>query len=170
MQCTAMLKMVKAVILLGLVCIIDIFGYDRVSKSNVGQNPVIFTETDDAFVKFQGALAAKQNELKTPIVFSDLNAFKTAFDSYVINGKLDISTPSEVDSNFAKFQNFMKKYMREYNNFDELKIRFELFKNIVQKMGGYNIGGDGLAGINHLSDKTHEEKQGFYGKRYYVIS
>ncbi|XP_054284784.1 uncharacterized protein LOC129001498 isoform X2 [Macrosteles quadrilineatus] len=140
------------------------------SRKRVGQNPVIFTETDDAFVKFQGALAAKQNELKTPIVFSDLNAFKTAFDSYVINGKLDISTPSEVDSNFAKFQNFMKKYMREYNNFDELKIRFELFKNIVQKMGGYNIGGDGLAGINHLSDKTHEEKQGFYGKRYYVIS
>uniref|UniRef100_A0A1B6GGM8 Cathepsin propeptide inhibitor domain-containing protein n=1 Tax=Cuerna arida TaxID=1464854 RepID=A0A1B6GGM8_9HEMI len=96
-----------------------------------------------------------------PYMYNDLEAYKKGFEEFKTSGTISKAAGTE-DSNFRKFQKFINKYSRMYNNLEEFETRFGLFSNIANKFQNYNYGDD-LVGINLFSDRTLSEKKAFFG-------
>uniref|UniRef100_A0A1B6ICQ8 Cathepsin propeptide inhibitor domain-containing protein n=1 Tax=Homalodisca liturata TaxID=320908 RepID=A0A1B6ICQ8_9HEMI len=124
-------------------------------------DPTIPTHVNLVFMGFQNAVAYKQMMDGVPNMYNDLEAYKKGFEEFKTSGTITQAVGTE-DSNFRKFQKFITRYSRMYNNLEEFEIRYGLFSNIANKFKNYNYGDD-LVGINLLSDRTFSEKRAFFG-------
>ncbi|XP_046680625.1 putative cysteine proteinase CG12163 isoform X1 [Homalodisca vitripennis] len=74
----------------------------------------------------------------------------------------DPSIPNtSVDNNFIEFQKFIKKFEREYRNFEEFELRYKIFLESLKSIDELNNapGQTATFGVTHFADRTEHEKK-----------
>ncbi|KAG8314858.1 hypothetical protein J6590_083098 [Homalodisca vitripennis] len=75
----------------------------------------------------------------------------------------DPSIPNtSVDNNFIEFQKFIKKFEREYRNFEEFELRYKIFLESLKSIDELNNapGQTATFGVTHFADRTGQGSQG----------